>query len=158
MNKTQFFSAELVTSILLFISLVLLIISVWEDKRNEVESNLLLYSLESNSANIAEMLVTSPGKPLNWTVSYVEQLGLADNYNVLNSKKIENLFYMSLNNYSLVKELLGIPDYDYYLVLEYLNNSIMQSFGNTTLKKIVTYQENVVLNGVIMRFKVGVAD
>ncbi|VVB76284.1 Uncharacterised protein [Candidatus Tiddalikarchaeum anstoanum] len=157
MKKTQFFSFEIVSALLIFTALFLFVLLIWSVKESDYKKNLLLTSLEKSSMSVGELLATTPGSPNNWSTTYIEQLGLADNYNTLNPIKLENFFYLTQNNYSLVKELLGISSYDFFVQLEDFNNNVLRKSGNFSgYSQVVIWQENVLLNNSVFRLKVGV--
>lgn len=155
--KAQFFSSEVVLVFLIFIMLFYVAVNLWNMKVSELNTNILLFDLELNSANIGELLATSSGQPINWTATTVEQFGLADEYNIINSVKLDNFFSLCETNYSFVQELLGIPEYDFYLVIEYMNGTVMRSFSNyTSYGTGVVWRENVIINNENFVLKVGV--
>ena len=159
MRKTQFFAAELIFVMLLFITIFYISIVVWNNKINQLNTNLKTFDIQLGSANIAEELIMTPGKPLNWSISSVEQLGLADDYGIINSYKLDNFFYMCENNYSLMQELLGIPEYDFYVIIEDLNGTIVRNFSNYTVyERESLFRQDVVINDIIYKFKIGVVN
>ncbi len=156
-KKSQFFSAELIIVLLLFITIFFISLIVWYNKSREYDKNIILYDIELGSANIAELLATSPGHPLNWSINNINQLGVADDYHVINNHKLDKLFYLSQNNYSLMKGLLGVPEYDYYIIIRDKDNNIVRSFiKELDYTQSVVWTENVIINNSFYEFKIGV--
>jgi hypothetical protein len=159
MKKTQFFSAEIILVFIVFISLFFMAVLFWETKTLEFDTNQRLFDMELGAANLAEILTTSPGKPLNWTILNFEQIGLADDYAVINPRKLDNFFYISDHNYSYARELLGIPEYDYYVRLKDVSGNIVRSFGNYSgFSVIIVWEEKIRINNTNYLLEVGVSD
>ena len=157
MKRAQFFSVELVTVMLLFLTLFLTVLSIWNSQRTRLDKERLVYELELKAANIGELLVESPGSPTNWNTAAVEQFGLADEYHVVNAYKFNNLLTMINNSYDYTRELLGVSKYGLVIVLEDFNEAVIISAGLASGQNLAVWQENIVYEGRVLRLKVGVS-
>lgn len=156
-KKAQFFSTELIPVILIFLFLFFLSIIVWWNKTNEFATNLELYDMRLAATNIAELLVTNSGNPLNWTTESYEHFGVSDDYHIINNYKWDELISMSENNYTVMKEVLGIPEYDYMIELYDLNDNNIFTFSNFTSYTLsVVWNENVIINDTMYKLRIGV--
>ena len=84
-------------------------------------------------------------------------MGLSDDYYIMNNYKWDNLIRMSTYNYTYMKELLGIADYDYFIQVLDLQGNELYTFSNYSgYTESVVWNENVLINGSLYELKVGV--
>jgi hypothetical protein len=157
MKKTQFFSVELVLVMITFLVVSFVSLLVWWEKTNEYNNNVLDFDMQLAASNMAETLLVSSGKPFNWDTNRINHVGVSDDYYIINDLKLDYLLGLSETNYSLMKELLGAPEYDYFIIIEDLSGNVVLSFANySSFSKSVVWQEKVIMNDEVHVLKVGV--
>jgi hypothetical protein len=115
-EKGQVIFFDLMMAITVFLFLMLFLNSVWVDNANALVYQENLNELQFKSSQIAEMLVRSPGKPVNWhqPAQSPELIGLADKKNVLNPDKL-NAF--STMDYNQLKDLMQVKNLEFFFQL-----------------------------------------
>lgn len=101
-----------------------------------------------------EQLLNS-GNPVNWHFSFIDNYGLERQSSVLDNSK---LIAFSTENYTLIKEKLGISKYNFSLnIYNYYNQTPLYSFGSANNSStIITMQRIAILNDslVLVKFQV----
>jgi hypothetical protein len=86
----------------------------------EAQNQLDRRTMDVLASNLAEFIIKNPGTPLGWeTLSDagdIQQIGLAQKDRVLDPEKVVALVNMGNISYSMAKEKLRIPYYDFYMV------------------------------------------
>ncbi len=109
--------------LVVFLAFLLYTLSYYQDKlRQDVSFN----DATQKVMQIAEVLVTSPGVPVNWSSSNVVLPGLVDGE--------RNVSYSKLVNFSVlsdaqIKDAFHIGGYNYSFQMNYQNGSTVLSFG-----------------------------
>lgn len=151
MKKGQIFSMDLMFAVVVFISVLFIVMNVWESTLNKNASADERKSLELSARNIISQLMMDEGNPSNWTISSnLQSLGLTTSLSVNNQNSslksramgLENRGYGVLSpvkinalqtmNYSYSKELLGIfsSDDNYYLQVSQWNGTAYSSVNS----------------------------
>jgi hypothetical protein len=130
--RGQIFSAELIVSVGLFVSALLLFLFVWN-------SMIKGYVEEDRDAKMAvpligisDMAVLSPGDPSNWETQSsgnVYAYGLASSPNVLSSRKLFAMEQLFASNYDSARQTLGAGPYNVYAEVDSLSGVPLYNFG-----------------------------
>ncbi len=150
MRKTQFFSSEIVVTTILFLVMIGFIFTTTRSRTDYMLGEKSIIESESQASTMVELLLTTPGYPHNWNSSYVEQIGIADSYYIINPYKMKNFVELSNNNYTFVKSFFNIKDYSFSL--SYLNGTTIFSFNPNLdkspaiiIRRRVRYEDSIVL-------------
>ena len=111
----------------------------------------------------SESLVTSPGHPSSWenleAIDENTTFGLVNERNVINNKKLERLLNISLQNYTLFKEILVGNSYDIFINITNLNRTVgYYAIGNPApqLNETTVFYRFAFYNGSISSLKIEV--
>ncbi len=112
-------------------------------------------TLDGTTANVAEYLLKNPGNPTNWETltdsNQIIQIGLAQKDRVLSLSKVVAFVNLGNLNYSLAKQKINIPHYDFYAVFTGgVDLSTGQASPGNTDTSVV--QRFVTINGVETTF------
>ena len=145
MGKGQATSIDAIVAIgIVGLALIIIVGAVRAQQRTEGErATDGLLALRAQS--IAQLLVATPGNPLDWerNASNGTTLGLASSPNVLDPAKVQA--FVALPE-STVQRLLNLPPASYYFALT-LENGTMLTAGNATGYKSAAAVERLVLYG-----------
>ncbi|MBR9678524.1 MAG: hypothetical protein GOU97_04510 [Nanoarchaeota archaeon] len=113
MSKAQIFTTSMIFTVVLFIVILGIGARMWDYLSLTQKDVTRTRELELMVTRVSDLLVSTPGQPYNWTTD-VECFGLSTNKpGVLDAGKVKLFYDYSLNNYSFVKERLGIEGYDF---------------------------------------------
>jgi|GEM_PF-3721771 len=157
-KKSQAFTTDFTTSVLIFIMVLVLIVFIWDQTTYDILKKEQLDNLRWVVASAMQQLVRTPGTPITWIddPSSVVLIGLTENHPLKTTKrpggeltyfiqdrlvdadKLFYLMYLSGNSYSLTSsKLLRLGDCYYFLELECLNSTGLKScFGGQFFDKI----------------------
>jgi hypothetical protein len=160
-NKGQFFSPDLIIAILIFLSILFFFFNASDAIFARVSLNEKLLEADEVAHNTMNILVYSPGVPINWenkNISQTQIFGLASQKNVIDVNKIERLILFLDNYYIETKERMGLGKNEFKIELIDSDGTSLYSsnktFGNTEFKlnyeRIVLFEgRQVTLRGVI---------
>lgn len=124
-KKAQFFSADVVFAVVVFIGLVITIGSYWDYSTEKIMNFELRGDIEFISRNAFNVLLATEGIPPDWETldagsfneSRVKSVGLSKNMGSLSLEKIEKLKQLNESKYTAIKTLLGVigPNYEFQL-------------------------------------------
>lgn len=158
--KGQLWSLDFASSIIIFTLMVAIVLFAWsyavQNSNDQVDVNII----ENEVLMISDSLIRVSGLPINWNESTVRVIGLVDEENVLNATKVTQFVNM---NYTTIKTLLAIRQYEFYFDISYLNDTVME-IGVTSLtigidpvgqtsRIVVPVERYVMLNGKISKMK-----
>ncbi len=110
-----------------------------------------------------DSLVTSAGNPPSWEnlaiVNGNTSFGLVNERNIINIQKLNRLANISIQNYSLFKQRLGLTNYEVFINVTDLNRTISYyRIGNPApqLNQTVSFERFVFFNGSISILKLEV--
>ena len=151
-NKAQAVITDLFIALFIFLLLVSTIIFIWNRYSTRFNEDLEYKDMQLKALEISDLLIKTQGYPENWELdpSSVDILGLASSDRVLSEEKINALI---LNiTYQNATMFLGLPTYDFYLRLSYLNGTMIQDYGlsstselSVSVKRIVSYKNEKVI-------------
>ena len=156
MNKAQIFSLDAVIAIGIFILILLSAALVWNYSREKISIEETRNDMEIIARNSLAVLIETKGNPTNWTdydfnQTDIYSLGLADEFLLLNSTKINSL---SSADYSTAKTILGIlgSNYEFRLNIDtwngasYISNYTIGTAPNATASEVVNIERFVLLD------------
>lgn len=124
--KAQFFSTDFFLSFVIFLLLFAGFYFAWNYSNNLISDSYNTRSMETRGVQASDVLIRTKGIPENWNSSNVVSIGIANSENVINKTLTLRL---STINYNISKALLGIQDFEYYLVIEDFNSSMIFTYG-----------------------------
>jgi len=115
-EKGQVILFDLAIAIMVFLILFIFLNQIWVDNLNALQQQDSALEIQFKAVQVAEMLVTSPGKPANWHLPAETPviIGLAEKNNILNQAKL-NAF--AAEDYNTLKELMQIKNMDFFFRL-----------------------------------------
>ncbi len=138
-KKGQAWSLDFIMMSMILIAILFTIIYSW----NFISirwNNITVYNRQYVAGLIlSESLVSSSGNPPSWeylnttNTSTLIQIGLTNERNKINTAKLDRLNNLSLQNYSFVKQVLGIQNYEFFINVSNLDRNVtLYSIGNIT--------------------------
>lgn len=153
-KKGQMQSIDAVLALASFAILLIFMINIWADLRQQSQYSVSISRLETAANAIADELVNSPGTPYSWETnpSSALSLGLASSPGVLSLAKVSN--FSSLT-YGSAKTLLGV-DKNFYVVVSNNSWSALYTLGNSAAQtnSSVGITRLATLNGQIVKVRV----
>lgn len=115
-RKAQTISMDFYTSLIIFIMILGLSISLWDDSIKDVSWSIQVQEMNNYANKIADSLIRSQGYPLDWTNETVDVLGLVEKSHILNHEKA-----LEMKNISSGK-MAGLFGYAPYKLYIQVNN------------------------------------
>jgi hypothetical protein len=125
--RAQVWSFDFMASVIVFFVIIAILFFSWEYITFQNEDLITFNEMENNALSITDTLIRTPGFPEHWNETNVQIMGLASEENVLNETKI--LMFVQMD-YDYAKRILGIPAYEFYFRISYLNGT--QARANNT--------------------------
>jgi hypothetical protein len=142
---------DLVMALTIFLVGIIVIYIYAINFLNEGEENL---NQLLNDGNLASFLILSEGTPKNWTLTDVEIPGILSEEKI-NQTKLENLYSLSLNNYTQIKRMLGTNHelYFNFTNIEISGNPV-DGIGNspTSEKNLIKIERFTIYNNKPVKF------
>ena len=135
--KAQAWSMDFVVSISIFLLVFSIVVFSWNYINIQNTDRTLFSEMQVSGLDISDILIRVPGNPENWNETNVLSIGLASSENVLNKTKVEQFVNM---DYGITKNILGLPDMEYYFAVQHLNGTVMEYNGQNM--SIGTYPVN----------------
>lgn len=160
-NKGQLLTTEFLFGTTIFCLLLILVLISFSDTSNLIDSKTNSKKDFDFAFTASDFLVLTPGNPNNWQaldLNNVHHIGLIDSDNEINENKL--LKFIDLNSqYSLVKEKLGLSQYELYV--SFTNNqnaNILYEFGiqPTNTSTITAITRYATLNSNIIKINLKV--
>jgi hypothetical protein len=144
-----------------FILSVILILYLLTWQYLGLVSSQALEGSELLKANLAatNSLVFSPGDPANWNElatineSTVHSIGIVDERNVINERKVQTMAALNATHYELFKDYLGISKHEFQMQLKAENGSVLYVVGMApgTENETSSLERVALLNGSMVR-------
>jgi hypothetical protein len=143
-KRGQISSIDVLVGIILFIFVLVTLRGVWLSNLESGYSQIHSVETQLLATQAIDVLLKTPGYPIDWSSSNVEVLGLADKPLVLNEAKVSEFISMS---YEDSKSLLGLGSYEYRI--DFNNNGTIFSKGPVidSIGRIVSMKRVVWYNG-----------
>jgi hypothetical protein len=135
-KKGQVFSGELLIAYVIFTMVLIMVVYLWSNVVEDILESEDIYDLESTAMDMSEKLMKTPGVPVDWNRSNVDDIGLANTSRNLEEDKVTDFLYLmdadaynnscndaAVSNYECNKHMTGAGVYDFYLDMRYLNGS-----------------------------------
>ncbi len=152
--RGQVWSFDFLFSAALLFMILILYLLIWQHMEAVSKGSMEGSSLLAANLRVSDALVTSPGDPANWSglgeinESTVDSIGLADERNVLSTRKLERMAALNSTHYEFFKEALGIPTREFQMEVVDLNDNLLYSFGNSSNESETSVLERAaLLNG-----------
>ena len=120
---------------------------LWDTLTIDLESKKSFDDMMFQALSTSELLVKDGGSPPNWTTTVFYSLGLAESENVLEWRKVSYFTELVLNDYSSVKDVLGLSD-DFYFELYDLTNST--TIVSAPLISLESYDDVAAVNRIVL--------
>lgn len=142
-KKAQTISLDFYTSIIIFIIILGISISMWADSIKDVSWSIQVEEMNNYANKIADGLVRSPGYPLTWTNNTVDILGLVEKSHILSYEKALEMKNISSDK---MAGLFGYAPYNLYIQVNNVSDmpvlidgvNITWGFYNHTLANSIT--------------------
>jgi hypothetical protein len=153
--RGQVSSIDVLVSAVIFVLIFVSLRGVWIQNIGEAEGNFYFSELQLKSESALDSLVKTQGFPLDWTISNVEIIGLADKPLVLSAAKVANFSSM---DYNTARNIIGLGSYDFRMDIIAESPADNISIGKTLDANVFVYsvKRTVVYKGGIadVSFKV----
>ncbi len=174
LRKGQFFSADIMLSVFLFLTILTSFFSTHSYLNNIIENQEVKNDMTQIASSLSSVLIETGGYPDNWETfkvsdlledkgdkdkKYVFAFGLsknADGWN-LHQKKIDR--FVELNSsYDFLKDNLGIKGsgYEFYVNISTLSKSYVVGVYPTKAENVINIERFVLLEGKRARFNLKV--
>ncbi len=118
MRRAQIFTIDFIISLVVFITILMTIISLWmalDLHIKEVESRREMHSI---SISVSDALIRSKGHPDKWNETNVQSIGLAEEEYVLSLNKTILLIQM---NYDTTRSIMRLGNYQLFMYMSDIN-------------------------------------
>lgn len=145
-RRGQLAVTDLFIAIFIFVGILISIFAAWNIYLNRLEQRSSYSSLLASAVQASDILVKSPGKPLNWELSNatVQVIGLAGTDRNLSTAKVAAFVSM---DYNTSKDVLNIKRYNYKFRLVNINNSAALNYGENATGNFTVAIRRVVWYG-----------
>jgi hypothetical protein len=124
-RKKGVLDIEFMLSVFVFLTALSFVLITLVSNIPKFHQDTVSQDIKAKAFQISEMLMFDQGWPTDWTGSTAKRIGLSEGSRyILNSSKIDNFVSLCINDYSRVKNMLG---------LEYNNDIVIEiNTGGTT--------------------------
>jgi len=162
-KKGQMFSTELVLASAIFITGLIVFVSVWNSMLQTYFDEEADRELQTALLGISDMAVLSSGQPSSWEASALENasaFGLASSPNVISPSKASALQSLNASHYNTVKERMGAGRFGVFMSVNN-SSSTFYRFGtigdsNDSTVKILRASRLALLNNSVVTVNVQV--
>ena len=147
-NKSQAFTTDFTTSVVVFLFVLVLIVYAWDQASYDILNKEQIDEMKWVGQTVLEQLIRTPGIPADWVEKPADAklIGLTDEKplkttakpgfaltyfvqnRLIDADKLYYLIYLCGNNYPSTRgRLLRLGNYDFFLELECLNRSGVKS-------------------------------
>lgn len=157
MKHAQVWSMDFISSIIIFFLVVSVTIFAWNYTINKNTEQVNFNEMENKALMISDIIIRSQGQPPDWDTGNVQTIGLASEENVINQTKTLQFITM---DYNIIRQLWGIRSYNFYLEMQYINGTTIQTNGNNitkgtypinTSRFVVPVERYVLYNGKVSK-------
>ena len=111
--KGQLFSSDMIVAVFLFLAAVSAALFAWNSAIDKSVQTMQRQDMEITGTRILDILVKSPGYPIDWENKNATTIGLASYDRTIDANKLNAFLDM---DYNRTKNIFGIP-YDYFFRL-----------------------------------------
>ena len=126
--KSQVFSLDFVVGVFIFMLIFSVGLHWWSSTTKSLAENMISSDIEHRADALLQMLITTKGAPYNWNLN-ADQYGLATEMYYLDKDKVERFVNYSMDDYDIVRENLGIANYNFNLKIKGKTEGLLYDTG-----------------------------
>lgn len=126
MYKGQIVTLDLVFALTIALSIIFILNSYWGSMQKNMENEQTQLAVEKAAYLSGFYLTASQGAPLEWNRSNAQLIGLANQMNVIDVQRFNEL--MQISNGS-ISSYLGIPEFNVFINLTTASGTTINSTG-----------------------------
>ena len=111
--KAQLFSSDMIVAVFLFLAVASAALFAWNSAADKSVQTTQRQDMEITGTRILDILVKSPGYPIDWENKNATTIGLASYDRTIDANKLNAFLDM---DYNRTREIFGIP-YNYFFKL-----------------------------------------
>lgn len=111
--KGQVFSSDMMASVFLFLIVASIVLFAWNSIIDNSVNDMQRKDMEITATRILDILVKTPGVPLDWELNDASVIGLANFDRTIDTAKLSALINM---DYNKTRNIFGTP-YNYFFKL-----------------------------------------
>ena len=111
--KAQLFSSDMIVAVFLFLAVASAALFAWNSAADKSVQTTQRRDMEITGTRILDILVKSPGYPIDWENKNATTIGLASYDRTIDANKLNAFLDM---DYNRTREIFGIP-YNYFFKL-----------------------------------------
>ncbi|MFH0955574.1 MAG: hypothetical protein V1777_05705 [Candidatus Micrarchaeota archaeon] len=131
-SNGQIMSLDLIASVLVFLLVFSFLYQSYTMNLDRYRIQQRAREIQNRVQSHAELLVSSPGFPIDWNFQSVTVIGLAIEPNVLDPQKISILRAMTIADYNSVRNIMNLNAYEFRIDIDSNNNLLDTNFGKDT--------------------------
>jgi hypothetical protein len=136
MKRGQVWSLDLITSIVIFLLVLIPLFFLWIYINSQSQQQILFDEVENLALSVSDALIRTKGLPEYWDTSTVNVIGLASEENILNATKVSYFLSMAGSDYNRTRTLLT-GGYDFFFNLTDLNGTAYGTAGSKPAEKML---------------------
>lgn len=127
-KRGQLFSLDAIASLVIFISIIIFTMALWNLYSTRLQQNMLSEELQLTAFQVSDILLQTSGVPSNWEdqPEAVQMPGLAETAPHLVSKKIDSFLAL---DYNAAKKAFNLEAFEYTFTLLDANGNKIKSSG-----------------------------
>lgn len=129
MKSGQVWSLDLITSIVIFLMVLIPLFFLWTHVNTQSQQQMLFDETENLALSVSDALIRTKGVPEHWDAPGVNMIGLASEENVLNATKVSYFLSMGSSDYNRTRAILT-GGYDFFFNLTDLNGTSYGVIGS----------------------------
>jgi hypothetical protein len=137
--RGQVSSIDLLAAVLIFTMIFFSLRGFWMDSMSKAINDSTNLEMQIKSTEALDVLLKTPGHPIDWNESTIELIGLAQKPGVLDEDKLNSF---SLMDYSLAREKLGLGKYDFSFDINSVNPLFNKSIGKSSDLNTIVFSVN----------------
>jgi hypothetical protein len=123
--RGQILTVDFVTSMFILVGVMVLVSFLWITISTDLTGKNDFDKMMLQALSATELLVKTPGRPVNWNASTVSTIGLAESPNIINWDKTLRFTSLISSNYTEIKDKLGLNEDYYFEVYDLVNNQVI---------------------------------
>ncbi len=159
-SKGQIFTTDFVLAVTVLLFILVISTASFGLIQNSLNQEESYSEMQEKALTASEALVSGKGDPELWEALpefLLDSIGIADERNVLDEKKIDRLIELYPDKYDEIKNILGLQKYDFYFTVNEMDHTEIKAFGqNPEGKEKIVIQRYVLLNGKTSLLELGV--
>jgi hypothetical protein len=144
-KKSQLAMGDFIVALVIATLMLMVIMFTWNRYTIVLDENTRFRNMESTALQAADLLVKSPGSPIDWEtdISDIQIIGLAVTNRNISLNKLNSFANI---NYNRSLKLLGLELYNFDFSFSYANGTTISQHGKSTngtiinINRIVRFQ------------------